>query len=480
MNFKPYTTLAYVQIVAVIALCALLGELFFFLPKHADSEYEKRPLAKMPQFSWDNLLAGNYVDSLEQYFADNFPFRDQFVKTAFALESYRGFSNSEFKYYDLAMQDTTQIDAICADDNLALNHSTAPEITNTKGVIIHNGMAIELFGGNDSLAQPFIDVMNNYHQKLGNQTQLHVVLVPTHQEFYLPEEKKYASEKKNINHIYNALPSDVITVDAWSALDAHKKEYIFFNTDHHWTGLGAYHAYETFCAKKHFQPMSLSLMQRKSIKNYYGSLYRLTLNKALENNPDSVIYYKPPIGTTTYQYLPPEYVQKNKILLFAEYATALHAYSVFLGGDFPIVEINTATKNGKKAVLIKNSFGNPFAPYLIAHYEQIFVVDYRYYTDNLLTFIRKNNINDVIVLVTPLTANTAWHCRMLDNLFKHKNIPNTEDSLFLAVDTTHQTLTTQPLPPTPTPPTIAPPKKITNTDTLPIEIPDTIQNNPKP
>ena len=37
------------------------------------------------------------------------------------------------------------------------------------------------------------------------------------------------------------------SVDVRQTLAEHKDEYIYYRTDHHWTSLGAYYAYQQLC-----------------------------------------------------------------------------------------------------------------------------------------------------------------------------------------------------------------------------------------
>ncbi len=43
--------------------------------------------------------------------------------------------------------------------------------------------------------------------------------------------------------IYSNLGRDCEQIDIRPMLDAHKSEYIYYKTDHHWTTLGAYLGY---------------------------------------------------------------------------------------------------------------------------------------------------------------------------------------------------------------------------------------------
>ena len=46
-----------------------------------------------------------------------------------------------------------------------------------------------------------------------------------------------------------------------------------------------------------------------------------------------------------------------------------------------MIQIDTGTRNGKSIVVVKESYGNAFVPFLIPHYEHIYVVDERYFQD---------------------------------------------------------------------------------------------------
>ena len=95
--------------------------------------------------------------------------------------------------------------------------------------------------------------------------------------------------------------------------------------------------------------------------------------------------------------------------LYFEYANGSFGYVVYLGGDFPIMQVDTEINNGRKILAIKNSYGNPFVTYLVANYEQVFIVDYRYYEGSLYELILDNGITDVIILTAVMSANHPWH-----------------------------------------------------------------------
>ncbi len=74
-------------------------------------------------------------------------------------------------------------------------------------------------------------------------------------------------------------------------------------------------------------------------------------------------------------------------------------YSTFIGGDNPLTKYTTSTKNGRKCVVVKNSYGNAFSVYMVSHYEEVYVVDLRYSNHNLIQLIEDNDIDDLIFAI---------------------------------------------------------------------------------
>ncbi len=100
-------------------------------------------------------------------------------------------------------------------------------------------------------------------------------------------------------------------------------------------------------------------------------------------------------------------------MVWAESVSGSNSYLVFLCGDAPMIQIDTGTRNGKSIVVVKESYGNAFVPFLIPHYEHIYVVDERYFQTSLVDFIQKNNVDDLVVLNNAFSAMTGYHANNL-------------------------------------------------------------------
>jgi hypothetical protein len=72
------------------------------------------------------------------------------------------------------------------------------------------------------------------------------------------------------------------------------------------------------------------------------------------------------------------------------------AYCTFMGGDNKITQVRTATNNGRRMLLLKDSFGNAIPGYLFFSFEEIHIVDARYFTRNIVEYVKHNGITDLV------------------------------------------------------------------------------------
>ncbi len=434
---------ALITLIVFVTALATIGASFFILPKSTFSKYEKRKLTTLPVFSVQSFFNGTYLANIDLYFADNFPSRDNFVSTSFYIKEKRGIQSKKIGFYKTVALDAQLPESVDTTfgkaDSIPLDSANRGKAETTGGVVIYDGRAMEVFGGNYAMAKAYSSMINKYQEIFQDIATLYVVVVPSSIAFYPPTEyRKVAnSEKINIDQIYGLLSPGVKAVNASDEILNHKSEYIYFGTDHHWTGLGAYYAYVAFCKAAAINPISLDAMTYKVKKKYLGSLYYLTRDSRLKENTDSVEYWMVPGNHKTLRY--GSITSKGTpATLYAEYASGGNAYGVFLGGDNPLMKIDNEIKNGRKCVIVKNSYGNPFATYFTANYETVFIIDYRYYTGSLVDLIKENNINDIIFLNGVFSANTSWHIKMMGKVMKGYTKPPLnaqKDSIIKYTDT---------------------------------------------
>jgi hypothetical protein len=416
-----------------------LGVVFVLTPKESVSEGEKRKLAQFPEFSWSAIGQGAFMQRIDDFVADNFVFRYTLSDVAGQIKQWRGWAQDDIQVFSdksahpsgsgAPKQPTRAAEAESsnpgsgaspgdvtpsAGDVQAENARTVPAqggavvpvavsataddapYQNIESVIIYKNRAVQMFGGTPQMAAPFTALMARYQQELP-QTTLYFMAIPIGADYYLPAKvnKGVMREKMVIDQAVNALPPQVRPVNAYAKLAQHSNEYVYFNTDHHWTGLGAYYAYTAFAEAAQFAPLPLSALTKKEIPNFLGTLYHRTLSPALKSKGDTVAYYKVPVQTSV-KYFSSGSRQGQSTQLYAEYARGASAYGVFLGGDYPLMKITTDVKNGRKIAMIKDSYGNAFAPYLASHYEEVYVLDYRYFNGNIKNLIQQEGIQELL------------------------------------------------------------------------------------
>lgn len=419
------TTNNKIHIVNVVVFCLILlagGIASLAMKKEKVSVMENRTLASFPKYSDSILWSGQYFRKINEYYADNFPLRDKWMNVSNKFRSIIGFKSSEITIYggvdnpEANEKTDTLVDMI--NDGPLPDDGAVGE--KKKGVFVFKNRAFEMFGGGPGIGKTYADVINSYNQLLSPQgIQVYNLIIPVALEFEITE--KYAKMQKPnrsaIENIYNSEDANIKKVWAIDSIRQHRTEYIYFNTDHHWTSLGAYYAYKAFCVQAGLTPVNLDTVASKVKPSFLGSLYRLTRDPSLEKNPDSVRYYlfkdsinffvgSAAIGSWT----------KSK--LYGEGAKGTNSYSVFLQGDLPIVKIETQHKNGRKIAIVKESYGNAFAPFLLNNYEKVIVVDQRYYTGDFIKMLKAEGINELLFINNIFAAHTPFHIQKIKGLKK--------------------------------------------------------------
>ena len=178
----------------------------------------------------------------------------------------------------------------------------------------------------------------------------------------------------------------------WENLRRHREEYIYYRTDHHWTMLGAYYAYETWAKEQGLTPVPLEELKRETIKEdflgtHYGKLHDAAKPDFMEffdPGTDSQVVYDLGSSDLTQLYQP-------------QYLESEDAYRFFLDGNHPVVQIETGQKSGH-IVILKDSFANCFVPYLTLHYGRITVIDPRHFRMDVGEWLSGQEVDKVLIL----------------------------------------------------------------------------------
>lgn len=305
------------------------------------------------------------------------------------------------------------------DDNKSVGYYSSQN----GGVYIYNQAAYELFGASDESAQDYADCISDFKKLAGDGITVYNMVIPNHTEFGLPKrlidnnDVPTRSQADNIKKIYSDYSADITPINCYNKLCEHNDEYIYFNTDHHWTGLGAYYAYQAFCEQTDQTPLELSTCTEHTIPDFTGSLF--DLDASLANNMDTVHFWTFPYDTYAMMTSQSGAEPQQTTVYYENEGSGSCAYGVFIWGDNQLfVEHNPNLNSNKKIAVVKESYGNAFVPYLTANYDEVHVIDFRYFDRNLLTYCQENGITEVMFLNNVMSANTAIQVDRIRALFE--------------------------------------------------------------
>lgn len=279
-----------------------------------------------------------------------------------------------------------------------------------------------LFGSTDKVAKNYSKTLNDIVKGLDEKITVYNMVIPNHTEFGLPQRIKdeigCTSQAENLKTIAANLSDRITSVNCYNALAEHNDEYIYYRTDHHWTSLGAYYAYTSFCEATDKTPLDITTLKKNSIDGFTGSFYTLSGSSTLYKNSDTVTYYTLPNKTSAQMKERMSSSTINCDVYYPASTAGTLTYGVFCWGDTAQFVIKSDAGTGKKIAVVKDSYGNAFAPYLTAHYDEVHLLDYRYYDGNLNDYLKKNGIDEVLFLNNTMSANSTSQVATMKNALK--------------------------------------------------------------
>lgn len=458
-----------VYIVITMSVFAAAGISMFIFPRSTESALEKRDLKTFPKFTVESFISGEYTQGLGAYFSDTVPFRDALMVVSSAIRDMTGFRLNNIKLHNVARAENSaeapnestgllaEITEITESSGTASTASAAavtepPHTEEAQGEytpittaenaaavemddtvsITNNGIAVVgtralmLYGGNTAVGENYAKVVSKYKKELSG-VNVYCMVIPTSVEFYCPDSVKQftSSQLENINNIYSHLENGVKPIDVYSPLSLHSGEDIYLRTDHHWSSLGAYYAAKQFAEAADVPFSDLTGYEEKRVSGYVGTMYSYTQDIVIQNNPEDFVYYVPKnveYTTTYHNYILGDNnaivgiqkpVNANFFIDFSKNKPML--YCTFMGGDAKITHIKTSAGNGRRLAIFKDSYGNALPQFLFGSFEEIYVLDMRFFTYNAVDFFKEKGITDL------LFANNAFHATTKSTVSHYEN-----------------------------------------------------------
>lgn len=438
-----------------LAALYILTILSFVMPlRPTHSAMENRDLATFPPFSLAALADGSYFDDINTWFADTFPLRDGWMAVSNAAKGLYGIDTLTVhgnvqegdEIPDLpsgtvsrptittttvtAGTGSTSTTATATATTTTVTTSpvtpttttapvgtttTAPQATEPPkpetigAILVYGDCGYEYYHFVQGPADTYIAAVNRLGEQLKGVATVYDMVVPTSIDIAVKDDVRAqvnsSDQKKAIGYIYGSLSADVYPIELFDHFKELYKngEYLYYRTDHHWTAYGAYRAYELYCAARGATPTPLESFTKKSFDNYLGSFYRDTQSAAMKAHPDTVDAFVPPSTNTITVTNTDGATFDYPLIIDVTDWLELYKYNTFIGGDNPLSIIRNPNKtDGSACLLIKESFGNAYAPFLTEDYQTVYVLDYRYFSDvdsrSIAQFVKENGIKDVLLL----------------------------------------------------------------------------------
>ena len=360
--------------------------LFLFLiinvivPDREKSVQENRMLATRPKFRLSSLISGDYDEKFEAYMDDQFVGRDMWRKLKVTVDRIGGSRLENGVYIGTNGQLLEQIEV--ADENhLAANIKAIKSFSESQSKIPVRMM----------LVPDAANVLNHS----------------------LPALAKPEDQTQMFSMVRKDLGDSVEWIDVSTELNKHKTEKIYYKTDHHWTTLGAFYAFQvaapslgiegdlsgkyvSYAVSDSFNGMLAS----KSGVNF-GEKEQIDIYVPTEEDTDLIVDYVDEGKRSTSLYDSSKLKEKDQ-------------YTVFLGGNSSLLDIRTVSTSTKRLLLVKDSFANSFIPFLTPYYREIVVVDPRYYSGTINDLMDSYRISEVLFLYS---GNTFFKDNNISGVF---------------------------------------------------------------
>lgn len=370
------------QLVGIIFILILFLFLIIniIVPNKEKSVQENRMLATKPKFRLSSLISGDYDEKFEAYMDDQFVGRDMWRKLKVTVDRICGRRLENGVYIGRNGQLLEQIEV--ADENhLAANIKAIKSFSESQKKIPVRMM----------LVPDAANVLNHS----------------------LPALAKPEDQTQMFSMVRKDLGDSVEWIDVSTELNKHKTEKIYYKTDHHWTTLGAFYAFQAAAPSLGIEGDLSGKYVSHAVSNSFNGMLASKSGVNLGEKEQIDIY----VPTEEDTDLIIDYVDEGKrstSLYDSSKLKEKDQYTVFLGGNSSLLDIRTVSTSTKRLLLVKDSFANSFIPFLTPYYREIVVVDPRYYSGTINDLMDSYRISEVLFLYS---GNTFFKDNNISGVF---------------------------------------------------------------
>ena len=331
------------------------------------SEFENKYLAQKPEFTMKSFLNNEFTPKYESYINDQFALRDDWIT----------------------------LKSLC--------ETALMKIEN-------NGIT---YGKDDYLFEKFTAIPGDQYQRnlgfLGEffakytQQPITFAVIPNAYTIYperIPKGLHNVDQLVETQKIYQQAEQsggeNLKILDFYDTLLAHKSEYLYYRTDHHWTTTGAYYAYAQYVQSLGRTPVALEEMPANTVEGFYGTYFSKA--KKFAQPADTITWYDIPVSQTVIDGKEYDgYYDKEKFAVRDKYAA-------FLRGNNGFTVLKSAVNRDavpgqtSKVLVIKDSYANSFVPFLLYHFDEVHIVDLRANEKQISEILQENTYEDILLM----------------------------------------------------------------------------------
>lgn len=331
-------------------------------PKKEFSDSENRMLAKRPQLTWESVKSGKYMSEFEAYVSDQFFLRNQWISLKFYEDKLLGKKESNGVYL--------------GKKGYLMEKPEEPDWKNVK----KNMAAITEFAGRHMEIPMYMALVPNAAYVLKDK---------------MPANAPVRDQLNDIEKVEKMAGDSVKSIDMADAMKKHSSEEIYYKTDHHWTSLGAYYGFEKIAKDMNIDGLETEYKVHVVSGDFQGTL---ASKSGYHGSRDAVSVYEPKNLKTDYIVLYTEEGKKSTSIYDSKSLKEKDKYTVFFGGNHARIDISTTQMSRKNLLLFKDSYANCMVQFLLPYYQNIIVVDPRYFYDSVDSIIDSYGITDVLFL----------------------------------------------------------------------------------
>ena len=341
-------------------------------PDREQSDQENRMLDTMPKLSLTGVLNGDFMEQWESYMSDQFAGRNLLRGLKVKLDRLGG---SRMENGVIIGKDGQLFEDIAVPDD-------------------------ELFKDNINAVKSFAEMYPDIPTT--------VMLIPDAACILSDSLPAFATveDQSQMFSMVERGPGDSVSwVDAYSALNKHKTEKLYYKTDHHWTTQAAFYVFQEAAAGLGIEGDVSDDYVSYTVTDSFNGVLASKSGAGLDEK-EQIDIYVPTEGDDDVIVNYVDEAKKRTSLYDSSKLETRDKYGVFFGGNTSVMDIKTMSTSRQRLLVVKDSFADCFIPFLTPYYREIVVVDPRYYSGTLEDIMETYRITDALILYSGNTFMT--------------------------------------------------------------------------